>query len=98
VKGRGDDCFDDDDDEERRLGAEFRPDDGCRYGCDDEQEREQAKPGVGQLIWGFRPLGERVGVDSDFEVFAENGDVFAKIEAIAEFGDCFVALGYLCDG
>ena len=53
---------------------------------------------MGELIGGFGPLRERFGVDADFEVFAEDGDVFAKIEAGAEFGDGCVALGELRDG
>ena len=48
---------------------------------------------AGELIGGFGPLRERIRVNADFEVFAEDGDVLAKIEAAAEFGDGCVALG-----
>jgi hypothetical protein len=44
------------------------------------------------LIGGFGPLGESFGVDADFEVFPKDGDVFAKIEAAAEFGNGGVTL------
>jgi hypothetical protein len=36
-------------------------------------------------------------VDSYLEVFAEDGHIFAKIEAVAEFVDGCVAFGDLCD-
>src|ERR1700733_15115734 len=52
---------------------------------------------MGELIRGFGPFGERVGVDSDLEIFAKDGHVFAKIEAVAEFGDGRVTFGDLCD-
>ena len=57
-----------------------------------EEERDPAEPGGGELIWGLGPLGERFGVNADFEVLAEDGDVFAKIEAGAEIVDGSVAL------
>jgi hypothetical protein len=38
-------------------------------------------------------LHESFGVNAYFEVFSEDGDVLAKIEPVAEFGDSGVALG-----
>ena len=92
AEERGDDGLDDDDGEEGGFGSELGPYDGRRDGCDGEEEREPTEPAAGELIWGFGPLDEGIGVDANLEVFAENGDVLAKVEAAAEFGYGCVAL------
>jgi hypothetical protein len=79
--------------EEGGFGSELGPDDGCRYRGDGEEEREPTETGVGELVWRFGPLRERVGVDAYLEIFSEDGDVFAKVEAAAELGYGCVALG-----
>ena len=96
-QGGRDDGFDDEDGEEKGLCSQLRPDDGRCNGCDGEQEREPAKPWVGELIGGLGPSSERLPVDADFEVFAEDSDVFAKIEMPSKLGDGRVALLDLCD-
>ena len=98
AEERSDDGFDDDDGEEGSFGSELGPYDGRRDGCDGEEEREPTEPGAGKLIWAFGPLGERIGVNAYLEVFAQYGDVLAKVEAVAEFGNGGVALGKLGDG
>lgn len=102
VERCGDDGFDDKDGEERRFGSKLCPDDGCRDGCDGEEEREPTKPRVLELVGGFGPLVERFGMNANFEIFsgdwAEDGDVFAEVEPAAELSDGCVALGELRDG
>ena len=64
-----------------------------RFCCDGEEERKPTKPRVGELIGCFGPFRERFRVDAHFELFSEDGDVLAKIEAAAEFGYGSLALG-----
>ena len=45
-----------------------------------------------ELIRCFGPVRKGFCVDADFEIFPEDGDVFAKIEARAELGEGGVAL------
>ena len=58
----------------------------------------QRSHSVGKLFWGLGPLRERFRVDADLEVLAEDCDVFAKIEMVAEFVDGGLTLRKLGTG
>ena len=93
MERRCDDGLNDNDCEERGLCSELRPDDGCSNCREGKQEREPTQPRLGELIGCLCPLGERLRMDADLDVFAEDGDLLAQIEPAAELVDGCMSLG-----
>ena len=98
AEDEGEDAFEDEDGEEGGFGAEFDPEDRRRDCGDGQEESQPAGPGGNEVVGGGGPLGEGFGVDSDFEVFADYGHVFAEGEAGSEFGDGGLAFEDVRDG